>query len=129
MASYTRIKRVMTDEQLAADYAACLDTVATAMRGGVCTATVLAAVRRCGLGHLVKRPGSATLGRIADAGMPAHEVVRRYRAGQSAPLIAAAAGCAVGRIYRILDHHNVSRRPSAVAARKTRQQRKASDDG
>jgi predicted HD phosphohydrolase len=130
MTSYTRTRRTMTDEQLAADYAANRDTMATAMRGGVCTATVLAAVRKHGLGHLIQPRGKATVGRLPVVGLPADEIVRRYRAGQSGPLIAAAAGCPVGTIYRILDHNKVPRRACGPAARRTRQQRKqGNDDG
>lgn len=111
MPSYTRIKRKMTDEQIVADFEACRDTLGVAMRAGVCTATVLDVLRRCGRGHLIARRGRGSAGCYRDIGMPETEVIRLYQSGEPGPAIARLARCPVGQIYNILERHGIERRP------------------
>jgi hypothetical protein len=133
--SYTRIKRTMSDEQLVADYEQCRDSLAVACRGGVCSATVLAAVRKAGKGHLIPPRGSATLNRHRALSISDEAIVARYLDGQSGTQIAQAIGCDAGMVYRILARAGVPRRASvadrAIEARQAaaRKRRERHGDG
>lgn len=111
MATYTQRNRVMTDQQIADAYAElrCSDIVG--FKAGCSSSTVLAIVRRLGLGHLIGGPGRGKTGLRADVSLTETEIIERYRAGESAPQIARAAG-GVGPhvVYGILKRAGVPRR-------------------
>lgn len=114
MPSYTRVKRRMTDAEIVADYQEWRDTYAVAYRAGVCTATVLAVLRRAGLGHLIPKRGPGNTGVYRPVGLPDDEIIKRYCDGESGPVIAKAAGCNPTSIYNRLRRAGIPRRASPI---------------
>jgi len=106
--SYRRgrpVAKLLTDEQIVELYASGLDACSVGFRAGCCGTTVLVIVRAAG--GTVRPPGS-------NPGKPlrlsAEDLVRRYRAGESGPILAAAAGCTPSTVYRLLRAHGVTMR-------------------
>lgn len=105
-------------------YASGLDADSIGYRAGCSGSTVLAIVRASG--GTVRPPGS-------NPGKPlrltAAEICKRYQAGESGPILAAAAGCVASTIYRVLRAHGVTMRDTgprtaaqaAAHARKTKE--------
>jgi hypothetical protein len=67
-------------------------------------ATVLAIVRAHG--GIIRPPGGKRRNPVLK--IPVAEIIRRYREGQSGPLIADAAGCTASTLYRLLRSHGVT---------------------
>lgn len=124
MPSYVRGRergRLLSDDQITELYASGETADAIAQKAGCCGVTVLELVRKAGLP--VRKPGAPPSHKprtISDS-----EIVRRYRAGQSGPLIADAADCTPSTIYRLLRGLGVEVRPP----QNPRGGRKARGDG
>lgn len=131
MVSYRKgrpVAKLIPDEQIAEMYASGLDADSIGYRAGCSGSTILAIVRS--LGGTVRPPGS-------NPGKPlrvsAEELVRRYQAGESGPILAAAAGCTASTVYRLLRNHGVKMRDTgprtasqnAALARRRREGRDA----
>jgi hypothetical protein len=110
MPSYVRGReqgRLLSDDLIAEAYASGETADSIAQRAGCCGVTVLDIVRKAGLE--VRRPGSPP--RHKPRTISDDEIIRRYRSGQAGPLIADAAGCTAGTIYRLLRSLGVHVRP------------------
>ena len=133
MPSYVRGRqqRRVTDAEIIRLYVdAGMDADAIGFQAGCSGTTVLNIVRAAG--HPIRNPGR---GAPRAKRIPDDEIVRRYLAGQSGPLLAQIAGCTAGTVYRVLRDRGVEIRPSAstakatAAATKARQQRKTPPRG
>lgn len=124
MASYVRgrRRRHLSDDEIIKRYVEDgADAESIAFDARCSGTTVLAIVRAAG--HEIRKGGrGAPRKRLIDDS----EIIRRYRAGQSGPLLADAAGCTAGTIYRLLRSYGVEVRPApnGAALRK-----KAAPDG
>lgn len=127
MVSYRRgrpVAKLLTDEQIAELYASGLDADTIGYRAGCSGSTILAIVRASG--GTVRSPGSKP---DKPLKLSAEDLVRRYQAGDSGPILAEAAGCTASTIYRVLRSHGVTIRDTgprtasqaATHARKTKE--------
>lgn len=116
MPSYVRGRergRLLSNAEVVEAYVSGETAESIAQRARCCGVTVLQIVRAAG--EPVRRPGAPPTHKprtISDS-----EIVRRYRAGEHGPLLADAAGCTPGTIYRVLRAHGVEVRPPPVAGR------------
>jgi uncharacterized protein (DUF433 family) len=114
MVSYIRgRRRRLSDEEIVALYVGGLDSGTIAIQAGCDATTVLDLVRKAG-GTVRPTGGRARIDRhrITDA-----EICRRYRDGQSGPMIADAAACNASSVYNILRRYNVPLRDSRQVTR------------
>jgi hypothetical protein len=110
--SYTRQRRTMTDEQVVSLYLELKDSQATGFEAHCSPETVRKLVRAAG--HpILPRGGLPDRNALL---IDAAEICRRYRAGQSATVIAQAAGTYPGKVYRILRANAVPVRDGARVA-------------
>jgi hypothetical protein len=119
---------MIPDDKIVEMYASGIDADSIGYRAGCCGTTVLTIVRASG--GTVRPPGS-------NPGKPLRideaTICKLYRAGESGPIIAAAAGCAPSTVYRILRSHGVTMRDTgprtasqnATLARRRRERRDA----
>jgi hypothetical protein len=111
MPSYVRGRetgRKLSDDEIVRAYVSGETSDSIALRAECCGVTVLQIIRRAGVA--VRKPGAPPNHKsrlISDA-----EIIRRYRAGEAGPILADAAGCTPGTIYRVLRNHGVEVRPS-----------------
>jgi hypothetical protein len=123
--SYVRGKtrRRLSDDEIIRMYVEDgTDAESIAFQAGCSGSTVLSIVRAAG--HQTRKPGrGAPRKRLIDDA----EIIRRYRAGQTGPLLADAAGCTPGTIYRLLRQYGIDVRPSATGS--ARRNAKAARDG
>jgi AraC-like DNA-binding protein len=110
MPSYAtgRLRRKLPDAEIVRLYVEeKLDSDTIGARAGCSSTTVLDLVRAAG--GTVRKPGAPR--QRAVLLIPDAEIIRRYRAGDSGPLIAYAAGCTPSTVYRILKDHGIAVRP------------------
>lgn len=110
MVSYVRgrsSRRLSDDEIIKLYVEEGHDAESIAFDAGCSGTTVLTIVRAAG--HTVRKGGRGVPRKrlITDS-----EIIRRYRDGQSGPLLADAAGCTAGTIYRLLRQYGVEVRPA-----------------
>lgn len=108
MPSYRRgrpASRLIPDQQIFEMYVSGIDADSIGFRAGCCGTTVLQIVRS--LGGTVRSPGA---GRDKPLKLTAAEICKRYQAGESGPILAAASGCTASTIYRVLRAHGVTPR-------------------
>jgi hypothetical protein len=119
MPTYTR-SRLLPDDEIISLYLSGLDSETIGFRARCSGTTVLQIVRRAG--HPVRPRGNhpGTPRAFSDG-----EMCKRYRLGESGQQIAAAAGCSIGTVYRILAANNVPRRPSNNSLQATLEARRA----
>lgn len=131
MASYIRGRvRTLSDAEIVRLYVEGLDSESVGARANANPTTVLNLVRAAG--ETVRSRGKAPPEK--DLAIPAAEIVRRYRAGESGPMLADAAHCSAATIYGVLRRAGVKRRAVASYAQsaataavvKRRQRRNAS---
>jgi hypothetical protein len=120
MASYVRGRRSrqLSDDEIIKRYVedgADAESIAFDAR---CSGTTILTIVRAA-GHEIRKSGRGAPRQrlISDA-----DIIRRYRDGQSGPLIADAAGCTPGTIYHLLRRNGVELRasPSGAALRKAK---------
>jgi hypothetical protein len=121
MPTYTRTgQRRLPDQEIISLYLSGLDSETIGFRANCSPTTVIDIVRRAG--HPIRprgnRPG-------IQRSMEDGEIVRLYRNGQTGQQIADAAGCSVGTVYRILQRHDVERRPSNNSLQRKLEARRA----
>lgn len=108
--TYSGRPRLMTDEQICAMYAENGDSLTVGILANCSSTTVLNIVRRNG--GKIGKPGGARGTRILRH-LTAEQMCQRYKAGESGPTLAKAAGCDVSVIYNTLEAHGIPRRMRA----------------
>lgn len=115
-ASFTRRRRLLDDAEIIRRYREIGDSVRVSIEAGIDPTRVLAICRAAGVP--INKPGGRR-GRIRLK-LTEEEIVRRYRAGESGPTLADAAGCSTRHIYDILDRLGVPRRPPTIGLKRGR---------
>lgn len=100
--------RLMTDEQICEMYAEHGDSFTVGLHANCSSTTVLTIVRRHG--GKIGTPGGVRMVRVLK--LTAEQMCQRYKAGESGPSLAKAAGCSTGTVYKTLEAHGIPRRPS-----------------
>jgi hypothetical protein len=126
VATYVRGRGVrrISDAEIAELYAAGIDSDSIAARARCSGTTVLAIARAAGVE--IRKPGK---GVQRQRNLSDEQIISRYKAGQSGPVIADAAGCTNNTVYKVLRAYNVPIRPSGAtpqsvaAATKARRER------
>lgn len=119
MASYTygSRRRTLPDAEIVRLYVEeKLDSDTIGARAGCSATAVLDLVRAAG--GEVRRAGGRR--RSARLMLTENEIVRRYLAGESGPLLAYAAGCTSSAIYHLLRRHGVEMRPPPTGRRRSK---------
>jgi hypothetical protein len=117
--------RLLDDAEIIRLYQEIGDSVRVSLQAGIDPTRVLAICRAAGV-PIQKpggRPGRRRLRLTED------EIASRYRAGESGPTLASAAGCSVRHIYDILARLGVPRRPATIGLKRGRRRSGATGGG
>jgi hypothetical protein len=115
-AQYTRRVRLLDDAEVIRRYQELGDSVRVSLEAGIDPTRVLAICRAAGVA--IQKPGGRPGRRRLK--LTEDEIASRYRAGESGPTLASAAGCSIRHVYDVLARLGVPRRPASIGLKRGR---------